>query len=199
MDLGPTTLVVVDDDRPVTLRVPITNGKFTYTPLAGATQGPVSTYGPGRMGTLELAPRPSPRPALLRAAGRPAAGARPYCGRAAPPPAMMPGVAPAAPPPRPRLRRASRSASAARACAGASSRSALRLPGRERSRSRRLRRSAAAARVLGTLRKSAPAAGAAHAEKLKLKRKSPARLRLAISFTPRGGAKQTRRVTVKRR
>ena len=53
-------------------------------------------------------------------------------------------------------------------------------------------------RVLGTLRKSVPAAGR-RTLKLKLKRKSPARLRLAISFTPRGGAKQTRRVTVKRR
>ena len=51
---GPATLVVVDDDRPVTLRVPITNGRFSYTPLSGATTGPVSTYGPVT-GTLELA------------------------------------------------------------------------------------------------------------------------------------------------
>ena len=56
MDLGPATLVVVDDDHPVTLRVPITNGSFSYTPLAGATQGRVSTYGPVT-GTLELVAR----------------------------------------------------------------------------------------------------------------------------------------------
>ena len=52
--------------------------------------------------------------------------------------------------------------------------------------------------MLGTLRKSIPAAGRRKL-KLKLKRKAPARLRLAITFTPAGGAKQTKRVTVKRR
>ena len=45
LDLGPATLVVVDDDRPVALRVPITNGRFSYTPLSGANTGPVRPTG----------------------------------------------------------------------------------------------------------------------------------------------------------
>jgi hypothetical protein len=52
--------------------------------------------------------------------------------------------------------------------------------------------------VLGKLHKPIRAAGRRTLE-LKLKRKAPAKLQLAIAYTPAGGAKQTRRVTVKRR
>jgi hypothetical protein len=59
-------------------------------------------------------------------------------------------------------------------------------------------RATAKARTLGSLRKRISAAGR-RTLKLKLRRRPPAKLRLAISFTPTGGAKQTRTVTVRRR
>jgi hypothetical protein len=74
----------------------------------------------------------------------------------------------------------------------------LRLPGRGALALKATGKLRKRARVLGTLRKPIAAAGRRKL-KLKLKRKPPATLRLAISFTPRGGAKQTKRVTVKRR
>jgi hypothetical protein len=45
----------VDDDQPVTLRVKITGGTFSYTPLHNDTAGTTLTYGP-LTGTLDLAP-----------------------------------------------------------------------------------------------------------------------------------------------
>ena len=94
MDLGPATLVVVDDDHPVTLRVPITNGRFSYTPLAGDTQGRVSTYGPVT-GTLELSRgAPGAAPVVLLN-GKPLAPTNPPAG----PPPAGPGPAPPAGPP----------------------------------------------------------------------------------------------------
>ena len=74
----------------------------------------------------------------------------------------------------------------------------LRLPGRGALALKATAKVRSRTRVLGALRKSIPAAGR-RTLKLKLKRKAPARLRLAITFTPSGGARQTRRVTVRRR
>lgn len=200
MDLGPTTLAVVNDRRPVTLRVSIANGTFTYTPLANDDEGPVSTYGPVT-GTLELAPgAPGAKPVVLLdgrplAANDPPAGPTGPTGPAAPVPAG-PGAPPAgsASPAavarmrlvgRPRLR-------------GRTLTLVLALPGRGALAVRATGRRGGRTRVLGTLRKSIRARGR-RTLKLKLKRTPPARVRLAISFTPAGGARQTRTVTVKRR
>jgi hypothetical protein len=193
MDLGPATLVVVDDDHKVTLRVPITNGRFSYTPLSGAAQGAVSTYGPAT-GTLELAPGAAGGLPVVLLNGKPLAPTNPPAGPppAGPgppgPPAGSPGSSGAPKPParfklvgRPKVR-------------GRVVTLVLRLPGRGAVSVR----ATAKRRVLGTLRKSIPAARR-RMLKLKLKRKVPARLQLSIAFTPAGGAKQTKRVTVKRR
>ena len=199
MDLGPVTMAVVNDARPVTLRVPITNGRFTYTPLAGALQGTVSTYGPVT-GTLELAPGAAGAPPAVLLDGTPLAPVKPPAG----------GQPPAGPArARAGAGRLRRSAGRAR---GAGALQARGPPARARPRGHgqpaaagpgalALRASAkvrSRTRVLGKLRKAIPAAGR-RTLKLKLKRKPPARLRLAITFTPAGGAKQTQRVTVKRR
>jgi hypothetical protein len=189
MDLGPATLVVVDNDRPVTLRVPITNGRFSYTPLSGDTQGRVSTYGPVT-GVLELAPGAGGPVVLLN--GKPLAPTNPPAG---PPPAgpgpappAGPPATPAAPKPPARFTLVGRPKVRGRVVT-----LVLRLPGR----GALAVKATAKRRVIGTLRKSIRSAGRRKL-KLKLKRKPPAKLRLAISFTPKGGTKQTKRVTVKR-
>ena len=55
IDAEPRTLVVVDDDLPVTLTTPIANGTFSYTPLTDSTAGTTLEYGP-LTGALELSP-----------------------------------------------------------------------------------------------------------------------------------------------
>ena len=55
IDAGPRTLVIVDDDLPVTLTTPIAGGTFTYTPLTDSTAGTTLEYGP-LTGTLQLDP-----------------------------------------------------------------------------------------------------------------------------------------------
>ena len=190
MDLGPATLVVVDDDRPVTLRVPITNGRFSYTPLSGAMAGPVATYGPVT-GTLELS-RGAGGPVVLLD-GKPLAPTNPPPG---PPPAgpgpAPPAATPGAPKPPARFKLIGRPKLRGRVVT-----LVLRLPGRGAVAVKATAKVRARTRVLGAVRKPIRAAGRRKL-KLKLKRKPPARMRLAISFTPTGGAKQTKRVTLKR-
>ena len=194
LDLGPATLAVVDDDRPVTLSVGITDATFTYTPLKGDAAGPVSTYGPVT-GTLQLSGGKGGAAPVVLLDGKPLAPVKPPPG---PPPAgpgsgAPPGGTPATPAAparfavvgRPKLR-------------GRVITLVLRLPGRGAVALKATAKLRKRTRVLGTLRKPIAAAGRRKL-KLKLKRKPPAKLRLAISFTPRGGAKQTKRVTVKRR
>ena len=53
-------------------------------------------------------------------------------------------------------------------------------------------------RALGAVRKAIRTSGR-RTIKLKLKRRSPAKVRVAIAFTPAGGKTQTKRVTVRRR
>ena len=62
MDLGPATLVVVDDDRPVTLRVPITNGTFTYTPSPAPPRVPSRPTGRPRARWSSRPAPPAARP-----------------------------------------------------------------------------------------------------------------------------------------
>jgi hypothetical protein len=195
LDLGPATLVVVNDRRPATLRVPITNGTFTYTPLTGDKQGAVATYGPVT-GTLELAPGAKGAPPAVTVNGKPLAPHAPPAGpppaapappAGAPPPASGPPAAPArfALVGRPRLR-------------GRTLTLVLKLPAAGRLALRATAKRGGRTRALGALRKRIPAAGR-RTLKLKLKRRPPAKLRLAIAFTPTGGVKQTRTLTVKRR
>jgi hypothetical protein len=195
MDLGPATLVVVDDDRKATLRVPISNGSFTYTPLSGSSRGAVSTYGPVS-GTLELvqgAPGAAPAVSLN---GKPLA---PNAGPPGPPapgsgaaPGGSPGP-PASPAAPKRFKLLGRPRVRGRVIAVK-----LRLPGRGSVALRATAKVRKRTRTLGSLRKPIRAAET-RTLRLKLKRRPPSKLRLAISFTPTGGAKQTRRVTVRRR
>ena len=199
MNLGPAVLAVVNDRRPVTLRVPITNGTFTYTPLTGDDAGPVATYGPVT-GTLELSPAAAGGSPGVLLDGNPLAPAGPPAGPPGPPGPSGPGPAAPGPPGpgsvsppaaarlklvgRPRLR-------------GRTVRLVIDLPGRGALAIRATAKRGARTRVLGALRKSIRARGR-RTFKLKLKRRPPAKLRLAIFFTPAGGAKQTKTVTVKR-
>ena len=115
LDLGPATLAVVDDDRPVTLSVGITDATFTYTPLKGDAAGPVSTYGPVT-GTLQLSGGKGGAAPVVLLDGKPLAPVKPPPG---PPPAgpgsgAPPGGTPATPAAPARF-----ASWAARSCAGA--------------------------------------------------------------------------------
>ena len=194
MELGPTVLAVVNDVRPVTLSVPIANGTFTYTPLAGDRAGSVSVYGPAT-GTLQLSPgTPGAAPVVLLD-GAPLAPHATPTDPAGPSSPSAPGSGPGASPPtvtppmvtpqmklvgRPRLR-------------GRKLKVVLDLPGR----GALALRVTARRRTLGTAKASIRARGR-RTIAVKLKRRPPAKVRLAIAFTPQSGARQTRAVLVKR-
>jgi hypothetical protein len=199
LDLGPAVLAVVDDDRPVTLRVPITNGTFSYTPLADDDKGPAATYGPVT-GTLELAPGAAGGPPVVLLDGQPLTATDPPAGPPgpgppepgpAPPGAGVPPLASGPPAATARLRLVRRPRLRGRTVT-----LVLELPGPGALELRATAKLRARTRALGTLRKSIRAQGR-RTVKLKLKLKPPARVRLAISFKPAGGATQTQNVTVR--
>ena len=105
IEMPAETLAVVDDDRPVTLQVPIVNGSFSYTPLQDEQRGTTRTYGPVT-GLLTLAPAaPGAAPAvalngvpLTPVGSAPSGGAGPTGGTpSAPPPSgRSPATKPAA-------------------------------------------------------------------------------------------------------
>ena len=172
-------LVVVDDDHPVMLRVPINArvASFSHTPLAGASQGRVSTYGLVT-GRCKLPRAPPGRPVVPppRQASRSDEPRRPV--RRLWPLRRRPR--------RPRLPQRRSRPRAPRSSGRPRLRGRVvtprpRLPGRERPTVR----ATAKRRVIGTLRKTIPAAGRRKL-KPKLKRKPPAGPRLAIAFTPAG-------------
>ena len=199
MELGPAVLAVVNDARPVTLRVPIENGTFTYTPLAGDTQGTVATYGPAT-GTLELSPGAAGGPPVALLDGQPLA---PHAGPVDPGPATpaAPGPAPGGGvvPPAVSVPAAGRLKIVGRArLRGRTLKLVLDLPGAGALAVRATGKRGKRTRTLGAVRKAIRTSGR-RTIKLKLKRRSPAKVRVAIAFTPAGGKTQTKRVTVRRR
>ena len=107
MELGPTVLAVVDDDRPVTLRVPISNGTLATPRCRAPTRAPSRRTGRST-GTLELeqgAPGAPPvarldgqplAPNAARRRRRPVAGPAPRCPGTPPAGNGVPPSAPAA-------------------------------------------------------------------------------------------------------
>ena len=155
MDLGPATLVVVDEDHPVTLRVPITNG-----PLQ-----------------LHAAVRRHPGPRLDVRAGHGDARAVARCARRR---SRRPPERQAARSHEPASRPATRRA---RACAGRAARDSRRA---QAARALHARRAPEGARSHRHARAAAPGAGSGHGSG---DSEAP-RARHAAQVDPRGGAAQ---------
>lgn len=185
MDLGPATLVVVNDVRPVSLNVKITNGTFTYTPLAGATEGAKATYGP-LTGTLTLAPTDPGAQPLVLLDGMPVGPSTAPAATPTPSPTVTPGPTPSA----------GSLALGRRSLKGRKLSVVANVPGPGALTAQATGKVHGRKRTLGRLGKAIRAAGAIKLA-LKLKGK-PAKVRLVVAFTPTGGKKQTRTATVKR-
>lgn len=193
LELGPTTIAVVDDDRPVTMRVSITNGTFTYTSLTDQTEGPAATYGPVT-GTLQLAPGAPGGPPVVTLDGQPLEPNPPPPGTPSggvppvTPGAAQPGVEggpPSVSRPSNRFKLIGRPIRRGRTV-----RMAVRLPGRGKLRVKATTKRGRRSILVGRTQKAVRGAGKVKLT-LRLNRTTRGRVSLALSYTPTGGTART--------
>jgi hypothetical protein len=194
-------LVVVDDDIPVNLRVPISNGTFTYTPLTDGAEGQTLEYGP-LTGTLELDPgAPGGAPVVkldgTLVEGRAVKPPPPIPPATPPGTTPSPGPGPGATPspgapivvikPPPTVTLPGRLAFVGRArLRGQRLTMVLKVPAAGALRATLTQHTGRRSRTLGVARTAIRTAGR-HTLTMKLRKRPHGKLKLAVTFTPKRG------------